>query len=312
MLTVETDRVAVEERLGSGRLACPRCSAVLARWGRAQGRQVRDTDGGLWIVPRQARCTCCGATRGNPSPDTAQSPTPPHTRCPRAVGNLPAHHAGGMTPPGSPRRPGGYAAEAGATARRLPGRDQGKALRHTGSPTAATTPRERQPAGPRVSRRSCPRHGRRCWCWRTCGAGTPTRGWPPGSGSGSRPSTGTSPSWSTCSPGRHRTWRRGPGRRPQGERGPRGTLIHIDRVGMRAGADRPYYSGLPVQLACRVLGVSESGYYDWRTRPPSAQEDIAIWHARGSSSARSPAGWAATPRRSRGSCAATHRRGPTA
>ena len=62
MLTVETDPVAVEERLGSGRLACPGCSAVLARWGRARGRRVRDTDGGLWIVPRRARCTGCGVT----------------------------------------------------------------------------------------------------------------------------------------------------------------------------------------------------------------------------------------------------------
>src|SRR4051812_29323680 len=62
MLTVETDPVAVEERLGSGRLACPGCSAVLARWGHARGRQVRDTDGGLWIVPRRARCTDCRAT----------------------------------------------------------------------------------------------------------------------------------------------------------------------------------------------------------------------------------------------------------
>jgi len=62
MLTVETDAVAVEERLGSGGLACPGCSGVLAGWGRARGRQVRDTDGGLWITPRRSRCTGCGAT----------------------------------------------------------------------------------------------------------------------------------------------------------------------------------------------------------------------------------------------------------
>jgi hypothetical protein len=62
MLTVETDAVAVEERLGSGRLVCPGCSGVLAGWGRARGRPVRDTDGDLWIVPRRSRCTGCGAT----------------------------------------------------------------------------------------------------------------------------------------------------------------------------------------------------------------------------------------------------------
>ena len=62
MLTVETDPVAVEQRLGSGRLACPGCSGVLAGWGRARGRQVRDTDAVLWIVPRRARCTGCRAT----------------------------------------------------------------------------------------------------------------------------------------------------------------------------------------------------------------------------------------------------------
>jgi hypothetical protein len=62
MLTVETDPVSVEERLGSGRLACPGCSGVLARWGHARGRRVRDTDTGLWIVPRRARCIGCRAT----------------------------------------------------------------------------------------------------------------------------------------------------------------------------------------------------------------------------------------------------------
>jgi hypothetical protein len=62
MLTVETDAEAVEERLRSGRLACPGCSGVLARWGRARARTVRGLDGPVRIVPRRSRCTGCRAT----------------------------------------------------------------------------------------------------------------------------------------------------------------------------------------------------------------------------------------------------------
>ena len=35
--------------------------------------------------------------------------------------------------------------------------------------------------------------------------------------------------------------------------------------------------GLPVQLACRVLEVSESGYYDWRGRAPSVRAVRHVW-----------------------------------
>jgi Domain of unknown function (DUF6431)/Homeodomain-like domain len=62
MLTVETDPVAVEERLRSGLLACPGCQGVLTGWGRARARTVRDRDGGLRVVPRRSRCTGCRAT----------------------------------------------------------------------------------------------------------------------------------------------------------------------------------------------------------------------------------------------------------
>jgi hypothetical protein len=62
VLTVETDPAVVEERLRSGRLACPGCAGVLAGWGRARARTVRGPDGGVRVVPRRSRCTGCGAT----------------------------------------------------------------------------------------------------------------------------------------------------------------------------------------------------------------------------------------------------------
>ncbi|WP_287001649.1 IS3 family transposase, partial [Gordonia sp. UBA7860] len=35
--------------------------------------------------------------------------------------------------------------------------------------------------------------------------------------------------------------------------------------------------GLPVQVACRLLEVTESGYYAWRSRAPSAREVRHAW-----------------------------------
>jgi hypothetical protein len=35
--------------------------------------------------------------------------------------------------------------------------------------------------------------------------------------------------------------------------------------------------GLPVQVACRVLKVSASGYYEWRPQARSAREVRHVW-----------------------------------
>ena len=63
MLTVSVDRDDVERQLGSGGLACPACSGVLAGWGWARERRVRGLEG--WasgLTPRRARCRGCGQT----------------------------------------------------------------------------------------------------------------------------------------------------------------------------------------------------------------------------------------------------------
>ena len=62
MVTVEIDPVVVEQRLGSGGLACPDCAGRLAGWGRARTRVVRGLDGATVVTPRRSRCTRCRAT----------------------------------------------------------------------------------------------------------------------------------------------------------------------------------------------------------------------------------------------------------
>jgi Domain of unknown function (DUF6431) len=62
LVTVGGDSAAVEQRLAAGGLACPGCSGVLAGWGYARRRVVRDAVRVLWVRPRRARCVGCGAT----------------------------------------------------------------------------------------------------------------------------------------------------------------------------------------------------------------------------------------------------------
>ncbi|MFD9978729.1 IS3 family transposase [Streptomyces sp. NPDC059017] len=37
------------------------------------------------------------------------------------------------------------------------------------------------------------------------------------------------------------------------------------------------HEGLPVRITTRVLGVTESGYFTWRSRPPSARSVRHSW-----------------------------------
>jgi putative transposase len=39
----------------------------------------------------------------------------------------------------------------------------------------------------------------------------------------------------------------------------------------------PSAQGLPVETACRVLGVSSAGYYAWKNRPPSERTIRHAW-----------------------------------
>ncbi|HEX5119302.1 MAG TPA: DUF6431 domain-containing protein [Pseudonocardiaceae bacterium] len=61
---IEVVDVAAARRALAGRaLRCPGCGAVLAPWGHASARTVRDLDGGrVTARPDRARCTGCAAT----------------------------------------------------------------------------------------------------------------------------------------------------------------------------------------------------------------------------------------------------------
>ena len=63
VLMVENDPAGVEADLSAGRVACPACGGVLARWWFARRRYVRSEAGPVEIRPRRGRCRVCGKTQ---------------------------------------------------------------------------------------------------------------------------------------------------------------------------------------------------------------------------------------------------------
>ena len=45
---------------------------------------------------------------------------------------------------------------------------------------------------------------------------------------------------------------------------------------MKANQAEIYHRRHPIRQLCSVLGVSPSGYYDWRDRAPSAREQANV------------------------------------
>src|SRR2546429_4496386 len=63
MLTVEACVESVERRLAGGDFRCPgECGQVLARWGYARRRVLRDFGEAVMVRPRRARCRGGGGT----------------------------------------------------------------------------------------------------------------------------------------------------------------------------------------------------------------------------------------------------------